>query len=376
MDFRLTDEQLQVEEMVRGLSRKEFAPRAAQVDEESRYPAENHRRLAELGLLGMLYPASFGGSEAGPVSYAIALREVAGGCASTGVGMAVTNMTGEAIFRFGSDSQRGHYLPMLAAGKGAGAFALTEPGAGSDAAGLSTFALEDGDGYVLDGSKAFITNGANACVTIVMALTLKSPRKISAFLVEPDTPGFRVGKREHKMGIRGSDTVSLSFEECRVPKSSMLGAPGEGLKIALSTLDGGRIGIASQAIGIARSALSTATEYARDRRQFGQAIGEFQAIQWKLADAATELDAAQLLVFRAVSLKEKGLPYSKEASMAKLFATEAGNRACHSALQVLGGYGYIREYPVERHLRDIRVTTIYEGTSEIQRLVISRALCG
>jgi alkylation response protein AidB-like acyl-CoA dehydrogenase len=376
MDFRLTDEQQQIEDMVRGLSRKEFASRAAQTDEESRYPIENHRRLAELGLLGMLYPASFGGAEAGAVSYAIALREVAGGCAATGVGMAVTNMSGEAIYRFGSDAQRNRYLPMLSGGKGAGAFALTEPGAGSDAGGLSTFAREDGDGYVLDGSKVFITNGTHACVTIVMALTRKSPRKISAFLVEAGTPGFSVGKAERKMGIKGSDTVSLSFEECRVPTSAMLGAPGEGLKIALSALDGGRIGIASQAIGIARSALSTATEYARDRRQFGQAIGEFQAIQWKLADAATELDAAQMLAFRAASLKEKGVPYSKEASMAKLFATEAGNRACHAAVQVLGGYGYIREYPVERHLRDIRVTTIYEGTSEIQRLVISRALCG
>jgi len=376
MDFRLTDEQLQVEEMVRSLSRREFAPRAAQVDEESRYPGENHRRLAELGLLGMLYPDTFGGSGAGPVSYAVALREVAGGCASTGVGMAVTNMTGEAIFRFGSDGQRKRYLPMLSGGKGAGAFALTEPGAGSDAGGLSTFAREDGDGFILDGSKVFITNGANACVTIVMALTRKSPRQVSAFLVEPGTPGFSVGKGERKLGIKGSDTVSLSFEECRVPKSSLLGAPGEGLKVALSTLDGGRIGIASQAIGIARSAISAATEYAKDRRQFGQAIGDFQAIQWKLADAATELDAAQLLAFRAAGLKEKGVPYSKEASMAKLFATEAGNRACHAAVQVLGGYGYIREYPVERHLRDVRVTTIYEGTSEIQRLVISRALCG
>ena len=376
MDFRLTDEQLQVEEMVRGLSRKEFAPRAAQADEESRYPEENHRRLAELGLLGMLYPAKFGGSEAGPVSYTIALREVAGGCAATGVGMAVTNMTGEAIFRFGNDAQRSRYLPMLSGGKGAGAFALTEPGAGSDAGGLSTFAREDGDGFVLDGSKVFITNGAHACVAIVMALTQRTPRRISAFLVETGTPGFSVGKHERKMGLRGSDTVSLSFEECRVPKSSMLGAPGDGMRIALSSLDGGRIGIASQAIGIARSAISTATEYAKDRRQFGQAIGDFQAIQWKLADAATELDAAQLLVFRAASLKEKGLPYTKEASMAKLFATEAGNRATHAAVQVLGGYGYIREYPVERHLRDIRVTTIYEGTSEIQRLVISRALRG
>jgi len=374
MDFRLTDEQRQVEEMVRALARKEFAPRAAQVDEESRYPEENHRRLAELGLLGMLYPASFGGSEAGPVAYTIALREVAGGCASTGVGMAVTNMVGETIHRFGGEEQRRKYLPMLSGGKGAGAFALTEPGAGSDAGGLSTFAREDGGHFVLDGSKVFITNGAHACVSIVLALTQKSPRKISAFLVEPGTPGFNVGKGERKMGLKGSDTVSLSFEECRIGKSAMLGSPGEGLKIALSALDGGRIGIASQAIGIARAALSAATEYAKDRRQFGQAIGDFQAIQWKLADAATEIDAAQLLVFRAACLKERTVPYSKEASMAKVFATEAGNRACHAAVQILGGYGYIREYPVERHLRDIRVTTIYEGTSEIQRLVISRAL--
>jgi len=374
MDFRLTDEQRQVEEMVRALARKEFAPRAAQVDEESRYPEENHRRLAELGLLGMLYPASFGGSEAGPVAYTIALREVAGGCASTGVGMAVTNMVGETIYRFGGEEQRRKYLPMLSGGKGAGAFALTEPGAGSDAGGLSTFAREDGGHFVLDGSKVFITNGAHACVSIVLALTQKSPRKISAFLVEPGTPGFNVGKGERKMGLKGSDTVSLSFEECRIGKSAMLGSPGEGLKIALSALDGGRIGIASQAIGIARAALSAATEYAKDRRQFGQAIGDFQAIQWKLADAATEIDAAQLLVFRAACLKERTVPYSKEASMAKVFATEAGNRACHAAVQILGGYGYIREYLVERHLRDIRVTTIYEGTSEIQRLVISRAL--
>ena len=374
MDFRLTDEQQQVEEMVRGLARKEFSPRAAQVDEESRYPAENQRMLAELGLLGMLYPAEYGGSEAGPVSYAIALREVAAACASTGVGMAVTNMVGEAIFRFGSEEQRRRYLPMLSGGKGAGAFALTEPGAGSDAAGLATFAREDGDSFMLDGSKVFITNGAHACVTIVLALTQKSPRKISAFLLEPGIPGFTVGKGEHKMGLKGSDTVSLSFDECRIHRSAMLGAPGDGMKIALSALDGGRIGIASQAIGIARAALAAATEYAKDRRQFGQAIAEFQAIQWKLADAATELDAAQLLAFRAACRKEMDVPYSKEASMAKVFATEAGNRACHAAVQVLGGYGYIREYPLERHLRDICVTTIYEGTSEIQRLVISRAL--
>jgi alkylation response protein AidB-like acyl-CoA dehydrogenase len=374
MDFLLSEEQLQVEDMVRSLARKEFAPKAALADEESRYPAENMARLAELGLLGMLYPAEYGGSESGPVAYSVALREVAGGCASTGVGMAVTNMVGEAIFRFGTGEQHRGYLPLLSGGKGAGAFALTEPGAGSDAGGLATFAREDGDAFVIDGSKVFITNGANACVTIVMAVTRKSPRQISAFLVPPGTPGFSVGKRENKMGLKGSDTVSLSFDGCRVPKSSMLGKPGEGLKIALAALDGGRIGIASQAIGIARAALSVAVEYAKDRKQFGQPISEFQAIQWMLADAATELDAAQLLTWRAASMKEKGVPYSREASMAKVFATEAGNRACHKAVQILGGYGYIREYPVERHLRDIKVTTIYEGTSEIQRLVISRSL--
>jgi alkylation response protein AidB-like acyl-CoA dehydrogenase len=288
--------------------------------------------------------------------------------------MAVTSMVGEAIFRHGNEAQRRKYLPLLAAGEGAGAFALTEPGAGSDAGGLSSFAREDGDAFVLNGSKVFITNGAHACVAIVMALTQKTPRKISAFLVEPGTPGFSVGKAEHKMGLKGSDTVSLAFDECRVPKSSLLGAPGEGLKIALGTLDGGRIGIASQAIGIARSALGTATEYARERKQFGQSLGDFQAIQWMLADSATELEAAQLLVYRAASLKERGTPFSREASMAKVFASEAGNRACLKAVQVLGGYGYVSDYPVERHLRDIRVSTIYEGTSEIQRVVISRSL--
>ena len=374
MEFRLTEEQFQVEEMVRNLSRKEFAPRAGAVDEESRYPGENMRRLAGLGLLGMLYPAEYGGSEAGPVSYNIALREVASGCASTAVGMAVTSMVGEAIYRYGSEAQRKRYLPRLAGGVGAGAFALTEPGAGSDAGGMSAFAREESDAFVLNGAKAFITNGAHACVAIVMALAQKYPRKVGAFLVEPGTPGFEVGKAERKMGLKGSDTVSFAFDECRIPKSSLLGTPGEGLKIALGTLDSGRIGIASQAIGIARSALGIATEYAKERRQFGQPLGDFQAIQWMLADSATELEAAQLLVYRAASLKERGFPYSREASMAKVFATEAGNRACLKAVQVLGGYGYVSDYPVERHLRDIRVSTIYEGTSEIQRLVISRSL--
>jgi len=375
MRFDLTDEQQQIQEMVRSLSRKTLAPGAARIDEESRFPEENLRLLAGLGLLGMLYPASFGGSESGAVAYNIALREVARGCASTAVGMAVTNMVGEAIWRFGTDEQRKNYLPGLASYRiGLGAFALTEPSAGADAGGLATTAVEDGGQYVLNGSKMFITNGAHAGVTIVMAVTQKEPKRISAFLVEPGTPGFTVGKLERKMGLKGSDTVSMSFDDCRVPKRNLLGILGEGLKIALAALDGGRIGISSQAIGIAGAAMDAATAYARDRRQFGQPIAEFQAIQWMLADAATGLESAQLLAYRAAWLKEQGKPHTREASMAKVFATEAGNRACQNAVQVLGGYGYIREYPVERHLRDIKVTTIYEGTSEIQRIVVSRSL--
>lgn len=375
MHFDLNEEQRQVEEMVRSLARKSFAPKASEIDEESRYPEENMRQLAELGLLGMLFPASYGGSETGAVAYGIALREVAAGCASTAVGMAVTNMVGETIYRFGNEEQRRKFLPGLASGSlGSGAFALTEPAAGSDAGGMKTYAAEDGDHYVLSGTKSFITNGAYAGVTIVMAVTQREPRKIGAFLVEPGTPGFTIGKAEHKMGLKGSNTVSLAFDECRIPKGNLLGGIGEGLRVAFSALDGGRIGIASQAIGIGRAALDVAVAYAKERKQFGQPIAEFQAIQWMLADAATELDAAQLLVYRAACLKEQGKPFTREASMAKVFATEAGNRACHKAVQILGGYGYIREYPVERHLRDVRVTTIYEGTSEVQRMVISRSL--
>ena len=375
MWFEASEEQAQIRDMVRSLARKEFAPKAAQIDEEGRYPEENLKRLAELGLLGMLVPASHGGSETGTVAYAIALAEVAGGCASTAVGMAVTNMVGEGIHRFGNEEQRSRFLPALASGTVTGAFALTEPSAGSDAFGISTVALRDGDAYVLNGSKVFITNGSRAGVTIVMAVTEKEPKKrISAFLVLPGMPGFSVGKPEHKMGLKGSDTVSLSFGDCRVPKRNLLGAEGEGFPIAMTILDGGRIGIASQSVGIARAALDAATSYARERRQFGEPIASFQAIQGMLADSATELDAAELLALRAAYRKDAGAPFTREASVAKVFASEAAYRACHRSVQVFGGYGYIREYPVERHLRDIKVTSIYEGTSEIQRIIIARDL--
>ncbi|KRT74618.1 MAG: butyryl-CoA dehydrogenase [Deltaproteobacteria bacterium CSP1-8] len=377
MRFEASEEQAQIRDMVRSLARKEFAPKAAQIDEEGRYPEENLKRLAELGLLGMLVPASHGGSETGTVAYAIALAEVAGGCASTAVGMAVTNMVGEGIHRFGSEEQRSRFLPALASGTVTGAFALTEPSAGSDAFGISTVALRDGDAYVLNGSKVFITNGSRAGVTIVMAVTEKEPKKrISAFLVLPGMPGFSVGKPEHKMGLKGSDTVSLSFGDCRVPKRNLLGAEGEGFPIAMTILDGGRIGIASQSVGIARAALDAATSYARERRQFGEPIASFQAIQGMLADSATELDAAELLALRAAYRKDAGAPFTREASVAKVFASEAAYRACHRSVQIFGGYGYIREYPVERHLRDIKVTSIYEGTSEIQRIIIARNLLG
>lgn len=376
MRLEESPELAQIRGMVRALARKEFAPRAAEADESGRYPEENMKRLAELGLLGMLFPERYGGSEAGAVACSAALAEVAYGCASTAVSMAVTNMAGETIWRFGTEEQRERYLPGLASGaSGEGAFALTEPGAGSDASGISTSAVRDGDSFVLNGTKAFITNGARAGVTIVMAVTGRSPRKeISAFLVERGAEGLTAGKGERKMGLKGSETVALSFEDCRVPASAMLGAPGDGYAIAMTALDGGRIGIASQALGIARAAVDTAAAYARERRQFDRPISGFQAVRWMLADCATELAAAELLTLRAASLKESGRPFRREASMAKLFASEAGNRACHKAVQVLGGYGYIADYPVERHLRDIKVATIYEGTSEVQRMVLSRGL--
>jgi alkylation response protein AidB-like acyl-CoA dehydrogenase len=373
--FELREEQSQIREMVRSLARKEFATKAAEIDEQVRYPAENLRRLGELGLLGMLVPASYGGSETGAVAYAVALAEVAGGCASTAVGMAVTNMVGEGIHRFGTEEQKNRFLPLLVSGAASGAFALTEPSAGSDAFGISTSGVRDGEAYVLNGSKAFITNGTHAGVIIVMAVTEKEPKKrIGAFLVEPGMPGFSTGKPEHKMGLKGSDTVSLSFDDCRVPVRNRLGEEDEGFAIAMSLLDGGRIGIAAQSVGIARAALEAATSYARERRQFGQPLAGFQAIQGMLADSATELDAAFLLALRAAYRKETGVPYTREASIAKVFASEAAYRACHRSVQIFGGYGYIREYPVERHLRDIKVTSIYEGTSEVQRIVIARNL--
>lgn len=382
MDLSLTDIQTEVKKTARDFATRVILPKAREIDEKEIFPAEILRELGKLGLLAVNVPAELGGSEAGVVSYGLAMQEIAGACASTAVTMAVTNMVGEVIATFGTDEQKKAYCPKLASGEYlAGSFALSEAGAGSDPGGMRTVATEDGDSWVLDGDKQWITSGSHAGVFVVWARTGSKEthpgtRGISCFLVEGGTPGLKVGKPEQKMGIRGSNTVPLVFERCRVKKSALLGQLHGGFKVAMMALDGGRIGISCQAIGIARAALDEAVVYAKDRKAFDRPISDFQAIQWKLADMKTELDAAHLLAMRAATLKEEGKPFSREASMAKLYASESANRIVNHAVQILGGYGYVREFPAERHLRDARVTTIYEGTSEVQRLVIARAVLG
>jgi alkylation response protein AidB-like acyl-CoA dehydrogenase len=321
-------------------------------------------------------PERYGGAEAGAVAYALAMMEIAQGCASTATTMAVNNMVAETIVRFGTHGQARKYVPEIVSGRfEAASFGLSEPHCGSDAAALRTTARRDGAGWVLNGSKQWISSGDRAGVIIVWARTGgEGARGISAFLVEGGSRGLHVGKHEEKMGLRGSSTVSLAFDDLRLPAGALLGEEGRGFPIALAALDGGRIGISCQAIGIASAALQAAVRYARDRRAFGKPIGEYQAIRFALADAATELEAARLLALRAAALKEAGRAFTAEASMAKVFATEKANRICDAAVQIHGGYGYVDEFPVERHYRDVRATTIYEGTSEVQRIVISREL--
>jgi len=336
--------------------------------------------LAGLGVMGMSVPHEYGGSNVGTTAYSLAITEIAKGCAATAVTTSVTNMVAEVIYEFGTDEVKNKHLPRICSGEyPAGSFALTEPQAGSDAASIKTAAIKDGDFYVLNGQKTFITSGEKSGVTIVWAVTDKEAKRgkgISAFVVEKGTPGFIIGKNEEKMGQRASPTNELFFEECRISKENLLGHEGDGFKISMMELDGGRIGIASLALGLGYAAIDYATEYAKGREQFGQPIANFQAIQWMVADSYTELDAAQLLVLRAAFLKGKKMPFSKEASMAKLFATETARRVTIRAIQILGGYGYTREYPVERYHRDVIVTTLYEGTSEIQRHVIARSIFG
>ncbi len=375
MQLEMTEAQTLIQRTARDFADRAVRPVAAALDREARFPSELVRELAELGLLGVGVRAELGGAEAGTVAYSLAMTEIAKACASTAVTMAVTNMVAEVIQRFGTEAQHEHVRRITSGEHLTGAFALSEPGAGSDPGAMLTTARETPDGYVIDGQKQWITNGAYAGVFVVWARTGgPGPRGLSCFLVEKGAPGLSVGAPEDKHGLRASSTVPLTFDGAVVPKSALLGELGGGFKIAMMALDGGRIGIASQAIGIAEEALSCAVRYAKERRQFGAPIGDFQAIQWMLADSRAELDAAKLLTLRAASEKEAGLPFSQHASMAKVFATEAANRVCNRAVQVHGGYGYIREFPVERLLRDVRVTTLYEGTSQIQRVVIARDL--
>jgi butyryl-CoA dehydrogenase len=377
MSFKLTEEQLMIQSMVRDLARNEFAPKAMERDKTKEFPADNLKKLGELGLMGMMVPPEYGGSGADTISYVLALAEVAYACAATAVVMSVHNsIVCESILRSGTEDQKKKYLPKLASGEVLGAFALTEPNAGSDPSRQTTKAVFEGDGYVLNGTKRFTTTGKNAGLVIVTAKTDETARHkgISAFLIEHNTPGLTVGPLEDKMGLRASDTADLIFEDCRIPAENRLGNEGDGFLIAMTGLDGGRIGIAAQSLGVAQAAFDAAVQYAREREQFGRAISKFQGLRWMVADMATEIEAARLMAFSAAEMKDNGENYTLQASMAKLFASEMVNRIAAKAIQIHGGYGFTKEYPVERYYRDARVFTIYEGTSEIQRMVISNLI--
>lgn len=377
MDFELTDEQQMVREMSRAFVENEVKPIASRMDREGAYPAELIKKMGEMGLMGVFVPQEYGGGGMDLVSYVVAMEEISKAWASLGVVMSVNNsLVCAPILRFAGPAQKKKYLPSLASGERLGCYSLTEPGAGSDAGSIQTRAKRAGNEYVLNGNKVFTTSGSRADVAIVYAVTDPASGKkgISAFIVEKSAPGFIVGPLEDKLGLRSSDTAALIFEDCRVSQENLLGKEGDGFRIALETLDGGRIGIAAQALGIAQGCLEESLAYAKQRRQFGRPIAEFQAIQWMLADMATEIDAARLLTYRAAWRSQRGDKVSREAAMAKLFASEASNRIAYKALQIFGGYGYIKESAVERFFRDARVTTLYEGTSEIQRLVIAREL--
>jgi alkylation response protein AidB-like acyl-CoA dehydrogenase len=375
MDLDLTETQELIVRTARDYAERVIRPVAAELDREERFPSDILKGLAELGLMGVNVPAALGGAEAGAVAYALAMMEISRACASTAVTMSVTNMVAEVIATFGTEEQKALYVPRITSGEYvAGAFALSEPEAGSDPGGMATRAERTADGWVLSGQKQWITSGAYAGVMVVWARTGGPGTKgLSAFLVEGGTRGLKAGKPEDKLGIRASNTVPLTFEDCHIPASALLGSENGGFKIAMMALDGGRIGIGSQAIGIATAALEEAAEYAKQRRQFGAPIGDYQAIKWMLADSKMELEAAKMLVLRAADMKEKGRPFTRESAMGKVYASEAANRICYRCLQIHGGYGYVRDFAAERHYRDARVTTIYEGTSEIQRTVIARA---
>ncbi|MDO9695279.1 MAG: acyl-CoA dehydrogenase [Candidatus Latescibacteria bacterium] len=374
MNFALTEQQRMIQQTARDFALKELAPHAARWDRDEEFPAAPVKKLGELGFLGMNVPEQYGGAGFDMVSYVLAMEEISAACASTGVIMSVNNsLVCWPLETYGTEVQKQRFLVPLARGELLGAYCLSEPNAGTDAANQQTTARRDGDHWVLNGMKNFITNGAHADVLIVFAQTdpaLKH-KGIFAFIVETKSEGFAVISKEKKLGIRASDTAQLAFDGVRVPADQQLGADGAGFRIAMSTLDGGRIGIASQALGIARAALEAAVAYAKTREQFGQPIAKFQAIQWKIADMATRYEASRLLTLRAAALKDQDQPYGEQAAMAKLFASESASYIAEEAVQIFGGNGYSKEFPVERHFRDARITSIYEGTSEAQRMVIA-----
>lgn len=374
MSFQLTEEQEMVRLMARDFAQKELEPVAAMRDREEIFPMDVVKKMGQLGLLGMMVPDEYGGAGAGAVSYCLALQEIAYSCASTAVTMSVANLSTEPLLRFGDEAQKEKYLVKLAQGDLLGCFALTEPGAGSDPGSLSLQAEDKGDHYLVNGTKTFITHGQYADIVNLIARTgpEKGSKGLSAFIVEKDTPGFSIGQKEDKMGLRASNTVELLFNDCRLPKENLVGKLGAGFKTAMIALDSGRIGIASQALGITRACLDESVKYARTRKQFGKAISSFEAIQWMIADMATGIEAANWLVLSAAWRKDQGKPFTREASMAKLYSSELANKSAYLALQIHGGYGYLKDFKVERLFRDARATSIYEGTSEIQRLVIAR----
>ncbi len=375
MNFELSKEQKMIQEMVREFAQAEIAPKAAELDRESRFPIEIFEKMGELGLMGLPIPEEYGGAGADMISYCLALEEIGHACGGTGLSYeAHVSLACVPLLLYGTEEQKQKYLVPLASGKGLGSFGLTEPGAGSDAGGTRTTAVRDGDEWVINGNKIFITNGGYAKTVVLTALTDKENRGISAFIVPTDSPGFSVSKPYEKMGMRASNTVELILENVRIPAENLLGPLNAGFKQFLSTLDGGRVAIAALAVGIARSAFEVALDYAKQRTQFGQSLSKFQAIQHKLADMAMHIDLARNAVLKAAWMKDQGLPYTKEASFAKLFASEMCTNTCNQAIQILGGNGYMKEYSVERNLRDAKLIEIGEGTSEIQRLVIARQL--
>ena len=377
MDFLLSKEQEMARQLFRQFAEAEVKPLAQEIDEEERFPYETVKKMAHYGFMGIPFDKKYGGQGADTLTYAICVEELSRVCGTTGVIVSAhTSLCAEPINKYGTEEQKAKYLPALAKGEKIGAFGLTEPGAGTDSAGQQTKAILDGDHYILNGTKIFITNGGAADIYIIFAMTDKSKKNkgISAFIVEKDFPGFSIGKKELKMGIRGSSTTELVFENCIVPKENMLSLEGKGFGVAMGTLDGGRIGIAAQALGLAQGALDETVAYVKERKQFGKSIGAFQNTQFQLADLKTQIEAARLLVYKAAVAKDTQKRFSEDAAMAKLFASETAMAVTTKCVQFHGGYGYTRDYPVERMMRDAKITEIYEGTSEVQRMVIAGSL--